>query len=155
MEHISKISRSYDRDSSYVKQETEEEQNATVLAPLSDKQKTYSMVYHGVTARFGLNPTESLFVATIFSLSRKYGYCTAGLNKLASVLNVSVPTIISTIKNLEEIGLIKKAKDKSKYGTNKLKVSKEVNDCIKYIKEQITLEREQNKEKQQRKKNDL
>lgn len=108
-----------------------------VLPVGATKETMYSTVYHGLTVRFGLRPIESLLLATIISLSKKNGYCIAGQAMLASTLGTTEPTINATLKELGQKGLIEKSEKRSHLGTNKIRVSKKVEEHLKYLQEKI------------------
>lgn len=114
---------------------------------MSDRQRMYTTVYFAVAEKFGLDPLGSLFISTIYSLSKRYGYCDASLATLSVLLGVSVPTVITARKELEKNRLIEKMEEKGRNGTNRLKLGAEVEDFIGHIQEQISLKRMRSKEK--------
>lgn len=114
---------------------------------LSNGQGKYIIIFHFITRRFGLTLLESALVSTIHTLSKKYEYCDMGQGTFASLFGVTIPTIRLALSRLEEMGLVIKSVNKSKYGTNRLKVSVEIKDLIEEIRAQIEFD----KKTQQRK----
>lgn len=106
---------------------------------------TYSTVFNGISIKYKLQPIEILIVSNIHSLSLKHGCCYASQKTFADLLNVSVPTISTNLKNLEQKGIIIKSETKSKFGTLRWKVVDEVGEYIKELKQQIDIERQHKK----------
>lgn len=100
-------------------------------------QLTYSIVYNGISIKYKISPIEILIVSTICSLSKKHGYCYASQKKFANIFNVSIPTILSALKELEQKGIIRKSEKKSQFGTLRWKLTDEVEKYIKEIRQQI------------------
>lgn len=114
---------------------------------MSDRQRMYTTVYFAVGERYELDLLGLIFVSTIYSLSKKYGYCDASTATLSKFLRVTDPTTISKRKELTSCGLIEKMEEKGRNGTNRLKVSAQVEDYIEYIQGQISSKRMHPKEK--------
>lgn len=100
-------------------------------------QLTYSTVYNGISVRFNLAPIEILVVATIDSLSKKFGFCYASQGTFSKIFNVSVPTIASALKELEQKRIIIKSDKKGQFGTLRWKLTEDIQEYIKEIKQQI------------------
>lgn len=101
-------------------------------------QRMHSYVYHGLTHKFGLTPTETLVMALIISMSKKTGCCYMSEKTMSSVLGLTIQTINANLKNLIERNLIeRKAERHKRYGTIQWKIGAQVEDYLNYIKEQI------------------
>lgn len=114
---------------------------------MSDRKRMYTTVYFDVGEKFELDTLGLLFVSTVYSLSKKYGYCDASTSTLSGLLRVTDPTTISKRKELSSCGLIEKLKEKGRNGTNRLRVSAQVKNHIEYIQGLISSKRMHSKEK--------
>lgn len=114
---------------------------------MSDRLRMYTTVYFAVGERYELDLLGLIFVSTIYSLSKRYGYCDASTATLSKFLRVTDPTTISKRKELTSCGLIEKMEEKGRNGTNRLRVSAQVEDYIEYIQGQISSKRMHSKEK--------
>lgn len=118
--------------------EFKEEQNS---CNISNVEKMYSILYHGLTIRFGLNPTTSNLLATILSLSKKYGYCEASQGTFSKILGISIPTVKDALDELLSKELIKRSEKVGRYKTYKWKVTEKVEQSVRLIQQQIEMRR--------------
>jgi len=105
----------------------------------------YCIVYHGLTEKFNLSPTETLLIATIISLSHKKGYCFSSERSIASILGVSSVTVSTNLTDLKSRGLIVDGKRDEKYKTIHRKIGPEVEDYLNYLK--VRIEKSKSKDK--------
>lgn len=147
VKHISEALGHYGENFVPPSQDCEEVQNVQVerdtaqAVGLPNEQGKYTIIFHFITKRFGLTLLESALVSTIHTLSKKYEYCDMGQGTFAGLFGVTTPTIRLALSRLEEMGLVIKSVNKSKYGTNRLKVSVEIKDLIEEIRAQIEFDK--------------
>lgn len=78
----------------------------------------FSVIYHGLSERYNLSPTESILLAMIYSLSGQgKKVCYMGVGTFAKRINVSEPTINTSLNNLKEKGLIENGSKDLRFGT--------------------------------------
>jgi len=153
MEPIKKIIESYKIEIASPSQDKPvvEESEASVTegknVDMSGRQIMYTTVYFGVGEKYELDTLGLVFISTIYSLSKRYGYCDASTSTLSRILRVTDPTTISKRKALSSSGLIEKLEGKGRNGTNKLRVTAQVQDYIEYIQGRISSKRMHSKEK--------
>lgn len=83
--------------------------------PSNTFQKTYYRAWWGTIQTFDLNPTESLFMFLVDSLSSRTGWCYASKKTIASVLNITEATVYNTQKILINKGLLEKSYAENNY----------------------------------------
>lgn len=144
MDHISKNIKPYSDNFGPPSKEGEEvrevkiEGDTAKAVGLSNGQGRYIIIYHAITKRFGLTLLESALISTIHTLSKKSSNCCyMSQGTFANLFNVSIPTIVSALDNLERLGLVEKSATKSHLKTNKLRVSLEVKILVEEIRAQI------------------
>ena len=97
---------------------------------------SYTLLNYGLTKKFNLKPVEAILVSHIIALSGKRGYCYAGQKRLAKLVNVSIPTINTTLQKLLKRKILENSPVKSEYNTVKWKLGPKVQYELDYVEAQ-------------------
>jgi len=97
----------------------------------------FSIIYHGLSQKFNLSPTESVLIALVYALSHGKGFCYMGVGSFSKLLNVSEMTIHTNLKKLNDVGLIENGSKDLQYKTVKRRLTPIVINEIEKIKKSL------------------
>lgn len=96
----------------------------------------FSLIYHGISQKYNLSPTETILFGMIHSLSTQKGkgYCYVGVAYFADLINVSEQTIYTSLNNLKSKNLIRDGSKDERFGTVRRKPTQVALDEIETLK---------------------